>query len=104
VFKAETMDDNGRYSESPSISVHITVDVPHAVQRPVDKRAGSSGTFNFIAADYGEHVICVTASSNTDTWTNPHPVRFHLGFFYGDQQGYNAKNDQVLTGTLSLFF
>ena len=34
------------------------------MQRIVDKKADAKGTFNFVASDYGEHVICVSTSAS----------------------------------------
>ena len=77
------------WNEDPGLKVHITVDVESTLARETDKTAGPKGIFNFVASEYGTHVICVS-------FTGPHVtnhVKFHVAFFYGEE----AQSDH--TGT-----
>ena len=52
--------------------------VVNTMQRVVDKKADAKGTFNFVASDYGEHVICVSTSASAGWFSSASVVRKSL--------------------------
>lgn len=78
-FHAMTQTDTV-WKEDPKLKVHITVDVESTMAREADKTAGPKGIFNFVASEYGTHVICVSVSGHQSS-----PVRFHMALFYGEE-------------------
>jgi hypothetical protein len=79
-FSTEALDEKTKlFKEDPALKVHITVDVEQTHAREVEKTAGSKGVFNFVASEYGTHVVCVSVTGAKQG------ARLHMAFFYGDE-------------------
>lgn len=80
-FSTQVLDiKSNTWTEDPKLKVHLTVDVESTLAREADKTAGPKGIFNFVASEYGTHVVCVSVSGQQ---SHDH-VRFHIAFFYGE--------------------
>ncbi len=77
LFYTESLDAaSNTWREPDALQVHVTVEVVSTMQKAVDKKAPSRGSFHYVATDYGEHVICVSVSGQSGWFSSGSVVRF----------------------------
>ena len=85
IFSTQVQDEKTKaWRDANEVQVHVTVEVlskshqevVNTLQRAVDKKAANKGSFNFVASDYGEHVICVSTSAQEGWFSTASVVRF----------------------------
>eukprot|EP00833_Pecoramyces_ruminatium_P018863 jgi/Orpsp1_1/1192895/evm.model.d7180000096741.1 len=88
------------YRENPSSSLLITIDeIFDNGHRVLNQRSGSNGRFTFTAADSGDHLICVMAT--TRNWFSKESTKLFFDMKFGDNVFDNSQKEDAEKEKLS---
>jgi len=88
------------YRENPSSTLLITIDeIFDNGHRVLNQRSGSSGRFTFTAADSGDHLICVMAT--TRNWFSKENTKLFFDMKFGDNVFDNTQKEDAEKEKLS---
>ncbi|ORX53014.1 ERP1 protein precursor [Piromyces finnis] len=100
-YKTQEFDTKAQiYRENPNSSLLITIDeIFDKGHRVLNQRSGSSGRFTFTAADTGDHLICVMAT--TRTWFSKESTKLFFDMKFSDNVFDNTQKEDAEKEKLS---
>jgi len=100
-YKTQEFDNKSHsYRENPNSSLLITIDeIFDNGHRVLNQRSGSSGRFTFTAADSGDHLICVMAT--TKNWFAKESTKLFFDMKFGDNVFDNSQKEDAEKEKLS---